>query len=67
MLLGGSPGISEMEPKGDEGPKETTSGAGKIHNEEEKMNKPEVVTQKPDSPETQNPETETKTFDPPKK
>jgi hypothetical protein len=67
VLRGGSPGVSEMEPKDDEGPKEATSGSGKIHNEEEQTNKPEAETQNPDPPETQNPETETKTSDPPKK
>jgi hypothetical protein len=67
VLRGGSPGVSEMEPKDDEGPKDATSGSGKSQNEGEQTKKPEAEAQNPDPPETQNPETETKTPEPPKK
>jgi hypothetical protein len=56
-----------MEPKDDEGPKDATYGSGKSQNEGEQMKKPEVEAQNLDPPETQNPETETKTPEHPKK
>jgi hypothetical protein len=67
VLRGGSPGVSETEPKDDEGPKDATSGSGKSQNEGEQTKKPEAEAQNLDPPETQNPETETKTHEPPKK
>jgi hypothetical protein len=52
VLQGGSPGVSEMEPKDDEGPNDATSGSGKSQNEGEQTKKPEAEAQNPDPPET---------------
>jgi hypothetical protein len=52
MLRGGSPGVSEVEPKDDEGPKDATSGSGKIQDEGKQMKKPETEAQNLDLPKT---------------
>jgi hypothetical protein len=67
VLRGGSPGVSETEPKDTEGPKDAAPDSGKHQDEGKQTKKPEAEAQTPDPPKKQNPETETKTPEPPKK
>jgi hypothetical protein len=67
VLRGGSPGVSETEPKDTEGTKDAAPDSGKCQDEGKQTKKPEAKVQTPDPPKKQNPETETKTPEPPKK
>jgi hypothetical protein len=67
VLRGGSPGVSEMEPKDAEGPKDAALGSGKIQDEGKQTKKPEAEALNLDPPKKHNPETETKTPKPLKK
>jgi hypothetical protein len=66
-VRGGSPGVSETEPKDAKGPKDVALGSGKIQDEGKQMKKPEAEALNLDPPKKQSPETETKTPEPPKK
>jgi hypothetical protein len=67
VLRGGSPGVSETEPKDAEGPKDAALALGKIQDEGKQTKKPEAEALNLDPPKKQNPETEMKTPKPPKK
>jgi hypothetical protein len=67
VLQGGSPGVSETEPKDTEGPKDASPDSGKCQDEGKQTKRPEAEAQTPDLPKKQNLETETKTPEPPKK
>jgi hypothetical protein len=50
VLRGGRPGVSETEPKDDEGPKDAALGSGKIQDEGKQTKKPEVEALNQGSP-----------------